>query len=95
MGTYGHLWALIRHENMTYSQKDRLDRIQHTLLPTTEKNFIENERKMPIFDIFFGWQQLMLLGCSISCRRRKNISKIGIFLSFLMKFFSVVSKSVC
>ena len=45
---------------MSFAQKDRLDRIQYTLLPTTEKNFIENERKMPIFDIFFGWQQLML-----------------------------------
>ena len=38
---------------MICSQKDRLDDIQHTLLLTAEKNFIENERKMPIFDIFF------------------------------------------
>jgi hypothetical protein len=45
---------------MTYSQKDRLDRIQHTLLPTMKKNFIQNERKMSNFDIFFGRQKLML-----------------------------------
>ena len=38
---------------MSFAQKDRLDRIQHTLLLTTEKNFIENERKMPIFDRHF------------------------------------------
>jgi hypothetical protein len=30
-----------------------LDRIRHTFLLTTEKNFIENERKMPILDVFF------------------------------------------
>ena len=35
------------HENMSYAQKDWLDRIRHTFLLTTEKNFIENERKMP------------------------------------------------
>jgi hypothetical protein len=39
---------------MSFAQKDPLDRIQHILLPTIEKNFIENERKMPILDIFFG-----------------------------------------
>ena len=48
------------HENMSFSQKDRLDRIQHTFLPTTEKNFIENERKMPILDVFFERQQLII-----------------------------------
>jgi hypothetical protein len=37
-----------------------LDRILHTLLLTTEKNFIENERKMPILDVFFERQQLIL-----------------------------------
>jgi hypothetical protein len=36
------------HENMSYVQSDCLDRIQHTLLHSTEKNFIE--RKM--FDVF-------------------------------------------
>ena len=45
---------------MTYSQNDRLDRIQHTLLPNTEKNFIENERKMPKFDVFFEPPVLMV-----------------------------------
>ena len=43
---------------MSFAQKDRLDRIQYTLLLTTEKNFIENERKMPIFDIFLGGNNL-------------------------------------
>jgi hypothetical protein len=31
-----------------------LDRVQHTLLLTAEKIFIESERKMPIFDIFWA-----------------------------------------
>ena len=45
---------------MSFAQKDRLDRIQHTFLPTTEKNFIENKRKMPILDAFFERQQLII-----------------------------------
>ena len=57
-------WALKKfeywHENMSYAQKDWLDRIRHTFLLTTEKNFIENERKMLILDVFFEPQQLML-----------------------------------
>src|SRR6185312_8253262 len=36
----------------------------------------------------------MLLGCSISCCHPKNISKIGIFRSFSMKFF-FSSKQEC
>ena len=42
---FGWFWTILKnfeiqffvywHENMTYSQKDRLDRIQHALLPTT------------------------------------------------------------
>ena len=39
---------------MSYSQKDRLDRIQLTLLPNIEQNFIENKRKMLKLDVFFG-----------------------------------------
>ena len=44
---------------MSFVQKDRLDRIRHTSLPTTEKKFIENKRKMPILDAFFERQQLI------------------------------------
>jgi hypothetical protein len=47
-------------ENMTYFQRDRLDRIQHTLLLNTEKIFIENEQKMLKLDVFFGSTILML-----------------------------------
>jgi hypothetical protein len=43
---------------MTYSQEDRLDRIQHTLLPTTEKDFIENKRKCRFSIYFFGRNNL-------------------------------------
>ena len=39
---------------MSFAQKDRLDRIQHTLLPTIEKNFIENERKMMKLEHFLS-----------------------------------------
>ena len=45
---------------MSFAQKDRLDRIRHTSLLTTEKNFIENKRKMPILDAFFERQQLII-----------------------------------
>jgi hypothetical protein len=67
---------------MSFAQKDQLDRIQHTLLPTTKKNFIENQQKMSIFDIFFGWQQLMLLGCSISSAAEKIYRKSAFFARF-------------
>jgi hypothetical protein len=61
---------------MSFTQKDRLDRIQHTLLPTTEKNFIENNRKMPIFYIFFGRQQLMLQpNISVNVHAQMSMSK--------------------
>ena len=45
---------------MRFAHKDQSNRIQHILLPTTEKNFIENERKMLILDVFFERQQLIL-----------------------------------
>jgi len=45
---------------MSFAQKDRLNRIRHTSLLTTEKNFIENKRKMPILDAFFERQQLII-----------------------------------
>ena len=57
------VWALKKfeywHENMSYAQKYWLDRIRHTSLLTTEKNFIENERKMLILHVFLESQQLM------------------------------------
>ena len=39
---------------MTYSQKDRLDRIQHTLLPTTEKKFHRKRAKNADF-LYIFW----------------------------------------
>ena len=63
--------------------------------PLLKKNFIENERKMPIFNIFFVWQQIMLLGCRINCFLPKIYRKSAFFARFRWNFFSVVSKSVC
>ena len=44
---------------MTYSQKDRLDRIQHTLLPTTEKKFHRKRMKNDEIRAFFEPQGLI------------------------------------
>jgi hypothetical protein len=45
---------------MSFAQKDQLNRIRHTSLLTTEKNFIENKRKMQILEAFFERQQLII-----------------------------------
>ena len=42
---------------MSFAQKDRLDRIQHILLPTTEKKF---HRKRAKNSDIFGRQQLII-----------------------------------
>jgi hypothetical protein len=39
---------------MTYSQKDQLNRIQHTLLPTTEKKFHRKRAKNADF-LYIFW----------------------------------------
>ena len=38
---------------MSFAQKDRLDRIQHTLLPTTEKKFYRKRAKNADFRYVF------------------------------------------
>ena len=38
---------------MSFAQKDRLDRIQHTLLPTTEKKFHRKRAKNADFRYIF------------------------------------------
>ena len=44
-----------KHE---FRLKGRLDRIQHTLLPTTEKNFHRKRAKNADFQIFLGGNNL-------------------------------------
>ena len=44
---------------MSFAQKDRLDRIQHTLLPTTEKKFHRKRIKNDEFRAFFEPQILI------------------------------------
>ena len=41
---------------MSFAQKDRLDRIQHTLLPTTEKKFYRKWMKNDEIRAFFERQ---------------------------------------
>jgi hypothetical protein len=51
------VWILTRKHELR--SKRLIERIRHTFLLTTEKKFIENERKMPILDVFFEQQQLI------------------------------------
>jgi hypothetical protein len=44
---------------MSFAQKDRLDRIQHTLLPTTEKKFHRKRMKNDEIRAFFERQILI------------------------------------
>ena len=71
------VWILTRkHE---FRSKNQLGRIQHTLLPT-EKKFIENERKISIFDMFFGRQELGMdfkYGFSVNRRFKKNMESLS------------------
>jgi hypothetical protein len=45
---------------MTYSQKNRLDRIQHTILSNTEKKLHRKRAKNDEIRLFFGPTILML-----------------------------------
>ena len=47
---------------MSFSQKDQLDRIQHTLLPTTEKKFHRKRAKNADFRYIFGVAATYVIG---------------------------------
>ena len=57
-------------------QKDRLDRIQHTLYYYW-KNFIKKEWKMPILDVFLGrrylWNNLILINLYFFSNYPRNL----------------------
>jgi len=47
---------------MSFAQKDRLDRIQHTLLPTTEKKFHRKRAKNADFRYIFWVPTTYVIG---------------------------------